>query len=95
MRHSAMWPRWLALSLLGLPLTIGIVGVLALATPGPASISALPWMLLVFPVWTGVMVLPFVFSSGRRAWVWLGLATVTSLGLLYGLKALGWLKVAA
>lgn len=95
MRNAAMWPRWLALVLLGLPLMIGIVGVLALATPGPAAISALPWMLLVFPVWTGVMALPFVFSSGRRAWLWLGLATVASLGLLYGLKELGWLAVTA
>lgn len=90
-----MWPRWLAASILGLPLTIAVVGLCALAWPGKPDITALPWMLLAFPVWVAVMTLAFVFKSGRRAWLWLGCATLLGFGLLYGLKALGWIGVGA
>lgn len=95
MKGVAMWPRWLAALLLGLPLTIGIIGVCALAWPGRAEITALPWMLLAFPVWITAMSLAFAFKSGLRAWLWLGGATLAGFGLLYGLKALGWIGVNA
>ena len=95
MKGLAMWPRWLAALLLGLPLTIGIVGVCALAWPGRTEITALPWMLLAFPVWITAMALAFVFSSGLRAWLWLGSTTLTGFVLLYGLKALGRIGVNA
>lgn len=84
-----MWPRWLALSLLGFPLTVGIIGALALIWPARPDMVALPWMLLVFPVWVVVMSLAFAFSSGKRAWLWLGGGTIVSLGLVLLLRAFG------
>lgn len=84
-----------AAALLGLPLTIGLVGLIALAWPGRQEVTALPWMLMVFPVWIGAMSLAFVFRTGRRAWLWLGGATLLCFALLYGLKAAGWIAVAA
>lgn len=95
MKRGSLQARSWAAALLGLPLTIGLVGLIALAWPGRQEITALPWMLMVFPVWIGVMSLAFVFSSGRRAWLWLGGATLFCFALLHGLKAIGWIAVAA
>lgn len=95
MKDTAMWPRWLAAFLLGLPLTVAVVGLAALAWPGRAEITALPWMLLAFPVWIAAMALAFAVRSGARTWLWLGGASVLGFGLLYGLKALGWIGVQA
>ena len=89
MSNAPMWPRWLAVALLGLPLTVGVVGLLARFVPGPPEITALPWMLLVFPVWTAVMSLAFVFRNGFHAWLWLGGATLLSVGALFIIKSGG------
>lgn len=90
-----MWARYLAAAVLGLPLTVGLIGLAALAWPGNQEITALPWITLTFPLWIAVMTLAFAFKSARRAWLWLGGATALSLALLYGLKALGWIGVQA
>ena len=95
MKRTGLQSRSWAAALLGLPLTIGLVGLVALAWPGRQEITALPWMLMVFPVWIGAMSLAFVFGTSRRAWQWLGGATLLCFALLYGLKALGWIAVAA
>jgi hypothetical protein len=50
-------------------------------------------LLLMFPLWIGAMSLAFVFRSGARAWLWLGLATLLCHGLLYALKAAGLVQV--
>ncbi len=84
---DGMGVRALAALLLGLPLTVGLVGVFALAWPGDQQVTALPWMLLAFPVWIAAMSLAFMFRSGLRAWLWLGGATLLCFALLYGLKA--------
>lgn len=90
-----MWARYLAAALLGLPLSVSLIGLVALAWPGDQTITTLPWVMMAFPVWVAVMSLAFVFESPRRAWLWLGSATLASFALLYGLKALGWIGVQA
>lgn len=90
-----MWARYLAAALLGLPLSVGLIGLIALAWPGDQQVTTLPWVMMAFPVWISMMTLAFVFKSALRAWLWLGSATVASFALLYGFKALGWLAVQA
>jgi hypothetical protein len=90
-----MWARYLAAAVLGLPLSVGLIGLVALAWPGNQEVTTLPGVMMAFPMWIAVMVLAFVFRNALRAWLWLGGATVVCFGLLYGLKLLGWIGVQA
>jgi hypothetical protein len=85
----------LAAAVLGLPLTVGLIGLLALAWPGDPQVTTLPWVMLTFPTWVAMMTLAFVFKNAQRAWLSLGGATVLCFSLLYGLRALGWIGVHA
>lgn len=90
-----MWAKVLAAILLGLPLSAAVIGLLALAWPGRPEIVTLPWLLMAFPLWVGVMSLAFAARTGLRAWLWMGGATALGYGLLHGLQALGWIGAAA
>jgi hypothetical protein len=90
-----VWARYLAAALLGLPLTVGLIGLAALAWPGNQEITTLPWIMLAFPLWIAAMTLAFMFKTALRAWLWLGGMTALSFALLYGFKALGWIGVQA
>lgn len=90
-----MWARYLAAALLGLPLTVGLIGLVALAWPGDPRVTTLPWVMMAFPTWVAMMTLAFVFKSARRAWLWMGGATVACFAMLYGFQALGWIGVQA
>ena len=90
-----MWARFLAAAVLGLPLTVGLIGLLALAWPGDPQVTTLPWVMLTFPTWVAMMTLAFVFKNAQRAWLSLGGATVLCFSLLCGLRALGWIGVHA
>ncbi len=90
-----MWARWLAAVLLGFPLTVGLIGLIALSWPGDVEIVTLPWLLLSFPVWIGAMSLAFVAKTALRAWLWMGGMTLASFALLHLFKTLGWIGVAA
>lgn len=91
----AMWAKALAAVLLGLPLSTALIGLLALAWPGRPEIVTLPWLLMVFPLWVGVMSMAFAARTGLRAWLWMGGGTALCHGLLDGLRALGWIGAAA
>ena len=90
-----MWGRSLAAALLGLPLTVGTIGLVALLWPGDPHRTTLPWLLMSFPVWTTVMCLAFVFRTATRAWVWMGGTTLLCFGLIHLAKLLGWAEVPA
>lgn len=89
-----MWGKSSAAVLLGLPLAVAVVGLAALLS-GDQARHTLPWLLVFFPVWIGVMSVAFVFQSGARAWLWLGGACLLAYAVLYGLKASGLVMVAA
>lgn len=88
-----MWARSAAAIVLGLPLTVGLIGLLALSMPGPLSASSLPLLLLAFPVWVACLSLPFACATATRAWLWMAGLTLLSFALLHGLKAIGWVVV--
>jgi hypothetical protein len=79
-------PDWvsktLAGLLLGLSLALICSGLLASALTGmPLPVSGQLLMWLVPPVWLGVLSGVYFFSSGLRAWLWLGGVNVLALGI--------------
>lgn len=89
-----MWGKSTAAVFLGLPLSVLLVGFCALLSGDQAN-TTLPWLLLFFLVWIGVMTATFLFRSGLRAWLWMGALTIAGYALLHLLKASGLLKVGA
>ena len=85
-----MWAKSLAAILLGLPLTAGIIGLIVLLWPGDLQRITLPWLLMAFPLWIGLISLAFHAKTGWRAWVWMGGGTLLCFGLLHLVKMLGW-----
>ncbi|RZL61347.1 MAG: hypothetical protein EOP81_17220 [Variovorax sp.] len=79
----------LAGALLGAVLAIGVSGLFNEAARGIAlDARAQLAMWLVPPVWFGVLGFVYLFRSGLRAWLWLGLACVTVFALWGGIVAL-------
>ena len=77
-----MWAKSLAAALLGLPLTVGMIGLVVLLWPGELDRITMPWLLMSFPVWVGVMSLAFLAKTGLRAWLCMALATVAAIAAL-------------
>lgn len=86
-----MWARSLAAGLLGLPLTVGVVGLAALLWPGTLGDHTLFLLVCAFVVWVATLVLPFALRSAGRAWLVMGSGTLLSFGAMHALKALGWI----
>jgi hypothetical protein len=89
-----MWGKSTAAVLLGMPLSVLLVGFAALLSSDQAT-TTLPWLLLFFLVWIAVMTATFLFKTGLRAWLWLGGLTVAGYAALHFLKASGLLRIAA
>ncbi len=74
---------------LGYALSVALSGVIALLTPGgfagEGKVQFNMWM--IAPLWATVLGFVFLFRDGRRAWLWLGMATLAAFGLLSLLKA--------
>ncbi|MDP5239639.1 hypothetical protein Q9Q94_08865 [Uliginosibacterium sp. 31-16] len=73
----------LAGALLGLTLAFACSGLFALVASGLApSARAQLMMWLVVPVWLSVFSGCYFFTSGLRAWLWLGGANLLAWGVL-------------
>lgn len=88
-----MWGRSLAAGLLGFPLAVGLVGLLALLGPGSWEARTLPLLLLFFPLWVGAMAAAFLFRNGKRAWAWMGALTALCFALMYLVKTTGLVRL--
>jgi hypothetical protein len=89
-----MWGKSTAAAFLGLPLSVLIVGFAALLGSDQAT-TTLPWLMVFFLVWIAVMTGAFLFSTGLRAWLWMGGLTVTGYAALHFLKAGGLIRIVA
>ncbi|WP_419341081.1 hypothetical protein ACM1PE_23140 [Achromobacter sp. PD1] len=79
----------LAGALLGFALAMGASAALAAWTAGiPLATRSQLAMWLVPPVWLGVASTVYFFTSGLRAWIWLGGACVLLYGGLLVVKAI-------
>ncbi len=85
-----MWTRSLAAILLGLPLSVGLIGLVVLLWPGELTRITMPWLLMAFPAWIGAMSLAFAARTGLRAWLWLGGGSLLCFGLIHAARLLGW-----
>jgi len=86
-KTSGRRPDWLSKTLAGLLLGLG----LAFAASGLLDLALQPMALptrgqlamwSVAPVWLGVAGAVYLFSTGLRAWLWLGGANLLGWGLL-------------
>lgn len=77
--------HWAAV-LFGLPLTIALIGILALLFPGEAQRAVMPWLLFTFPVWVLIMALMYLSRSNKKLWLLLTVLTVFSYSLLWLIK---------
>lgn len=89
---NAWLGKALAGSLLGLPLALGLSGLVGWLTPGAlapfnAKHQLLMWSIGLF--WMLILAGCFLFRDGRRAWLWLGAATLGCHALFFGARALG------
>lgn len=84
-----MWARWLAALLLGLPLAVGAIGLLAVHAPGDPHRTTLAWLLLVFPAWMAAMTIAFAARTPLRAWLWMGGATLACHCLIHATRLAG------
>ena len=88
-----MWGKATAAALLGLPLSVLVVGAVALLSSDQRR-TTLPLLLLFFLAWVAAMMGAFLFKTGLRAWLWMGGATLIGYSALHFLKAGGLLRIA-
>jgi hypothetical protein len=87
-----MWARAGAGVLPGFFLAAALVGLVGWLLPGPWESTMVAGLAAFFPLWIGVICAAFRFSSGRRAWLWLGGLALFALGLLWLLQMSGWVR---
>jgi hypothetical protein len=84
-------PDWIAKTLAGVllggPLAFAASGVLAqLLQPMPLPTLGQLVMWSVAPIWLGICSGVYFFTSGLRAWLWLGGATLLTFAALHALR---------
>lgn len=81
------WSKTVAGLVCGAVLAFAGSGLLVVSLADlPLSVRGQLAMWLVPPLWLGVLSGVYFFSSGRRAWLWLGGASVLAAGLLFALR---------
>ncbi|TLG75092.1 hypothetical protein [Methylocystis sp. B8] len=87
-------PDWisktLAGAILGFSLALALAGLFAWLGPGglgtPNKFQLVMW--LVPPIWLTTLSLCFLFTSGTRAWLWLGGANLIAYAGLFACRQL-------
>lgn len=85
-----MWGRASAGLVAGFFLAAALVGLAGWLLPGPWQSAIVPGLVAFFPLWIGAAGAAFAFSSGRRAWAWLGGLALAGFALLWALRASDW-----
>ncbi|HET6433672.1 hypothetical protein [Dyella sp.] len=81
--------RCLAGVLLGFPLSAMTLALAMALSPARGAGWVIAALIAFFPLWTGVMAASYLFRSGARAWLVLGLANAAAFALLQGVR-LSW-----
>jgi hypothetical protein len=80
--------RLCAAVVLSLPLSIALAGALAWVMPGGWHRSAIPAMVLFFPLWIGMLCSAFVLPTTTRVVATLGAGNVAAFALLFAARAM-------
>jgi hypothetical protein len=73
-----MWSRTFAGLIIGLFLSVSLVLNLNLLLPIKEDTMLLLGLLLAFPIWSGIQVWAYSFSSAKKAWFKLSLVLIPS-----------------
>ena len=73
-----MWSRTFAGLIIGLLLSVSIVLNLNLLLPIKEDTMLLIGLLLAFPIWAGIQVWAYCFTSAKKAWLKLSLVLIPS-----------------
>lgn len=87
-----MWGRASAGVVPGALVAAALVGWICWLLPGPWQRALVPGLVGFFPAWIGVICASFKFGDGKRAWAWLSLLAVLTIGLLWTMQSIGWVR---
>ncbi|CAG2140554.1 hypothetical protein LMG26411_01898 [Cupriavidus numazuensis] len=85
---NGMGTKWLAGTLLGLPLAVALCTLAILGLPGGWEAGVIAAVTACLPVWVAIICFSLLFRSSRAAWLWLGGANLLCFGLLWALRLL-------
>lgn len=84
------WSKTFAGGVLGLSLALALSGLFAWVGPGgitaPNKVQFNMW--IIAPLWTLIFSFSYLFTTGRRALLWLLLANLLAYGLLFWVRGL-------
>ncbi|SPD64347.1 conserved membrane protein of unknown function [Cupriavidus taiwanensis] len=86
---SGMGTKWLAGTLLGLPLAMVLCTLAILALPDGWQTGIVAAVTACLPVWVAIISASLLFRSSRSAWLWLGGANLLGFGVLWALRLAG------
>ncbi|WP_114240686.1 hypothetical protein [Dyella sp. C9] len=84
-----MMARCLAGTLLGFPLAAALLALLLHWLPDHGRAVLIPALILFFPLWIAFMAGAYMFRSGSRAWLVLGLANAAAFLALWAGRLMG------
>ncbi|MDN5781773.1 MAG: hypothetical protein L0H23_07090 [Luteimonas sp.] len=87
-----MWSRASAGLVAGFFFAAALAGLVSWALPGPWQSTIVPTLVAFFPLWICAAGAAFGFSSGRRAWGWLGGLALAGFAVLWLLRVRGWVQ---
>lgn len=85
---SGMGTKWLAGTVLGLPLSVALCTLAILGLPGGWESCVMAAVVTCLPLWVAILCCSLLFRSSRAAWLWLAAANLLCFGLLWGLRLL-------
>lgn len=84
-----MMARCLAGTLLGFPLAAALLALALHWLPDHGAAYVVLALILFFPLWTAVMAASYLFRSGARAWLLLGLGNAAVYLALWASRGMG------
>lgn len=86
---DTMGTKWLAGTLLGLPLAMVLCTLSILWLPGGWETGIVAAVVACLPVWVTIICCSLLFRTSRSAWLWLGGANLLCFGVLWALRLAG------
>ncbi|WP_454735326.1 hypothetical protein [Cupriavidus necator] len=86
---DTMGTKWLAGTLLGLPLAVALCTLAILWLPGGWETGVVAAVVTCLPVWVAIISCSLLFRSSASAWLWLGGANLLCFGAMWALRLAG------